>query len=102
MGKVKKTRRKFTSKFKSQVVIEALKERISMSELATKYEVHPNQIPTGKREFLDNADLAFGGSKENSSEISILQQQKEELFKKVGELQMDNDFLKKNLKKAGL
>ena len=102
MGKVKKTRRKFTSKFKSQVVIEALKERISMSELATKYEVHPNQITTWKREFLDNAELAFGGNAESSSEISTLQQQKEELFKKVGELQMDNDFFKKNLKKAGL
>ena len=102
MGKVKKTRRKFTSKFKSQVVIEALKERISMSELATKYEVHPNQNTTWKREFLDNADLAFGGDAESSSEISTLQQQKEELFKKVGELQMDNDFLKKSLKKAGL
>ena len=42
----KKTRRKFSSKFKSQAVIEALKEQQSMSGLATKYEVRSNQITT--------------------------------------------------------
>lgn len=82
----KKTRRKFSSKFKSQAVIEALKEQQSMSGLATKYEVRSNQITTQKREFLENADLAFGGGEHSQVEITSLEKERKELFKKVGEL----------------
>ena len=38
------TRRKFTSKFKTKVVLEALKERVSLLELAQKHELSPTQI----------------------------------------------------------
>ena len=56
---MKKTRRKFTSEFKTKVSIEAIRERYSLSELAKKFEVHPTQIAKWKREFLDNATAAF-------------------------------------------
>ncbi len=52
---MKKTRRKFSAAFKSKVVLEALKERITMQELSSKYEIHANQITTWKSEFLANA-----------------------------------------------
>ena len=44
-------RRKFTSKFKTKVVLESLKERQTVAELAQKYEIHPTQISAWKREF---------------------------------------------------
>jgi transposase-like protein len=43
---MKTTRRKFTSKFKAQVAIEAIKERESMTDLAKRFEVHPAQCST--------------------------------------------------------
>jgi len=96
-----KSRRKFSAKFKSQVALAAIKERESLAELAKRFEVHPNQISTWKREFLEHADLAFGGP---SAVPNHLDQDKERevLFRKIGELEMEKDFLKKSLKKAGL
>jgi transposase len=55
------TRRKFTSKFKTKVVLEFLKERSSLSELAQKYELAPQQLSTWKREFLNGAEQVFEG-----------------------------------------
>jgi transposase-like protein len=52
----KNTRRKFTARFKSKVAIEAIQEKLTMQQIATKYEVHPNQISQWKRQFLDNAE----------------------------------------------
>ena len=53
------TRRKFSSKFKTKVVLEALKERMSMSELARKFEAQPKQIVQWKKEFLNSAEDVF-------------------------------------------
>ena len=56
---MKNTRRKFTAKFRAQVAIEAIKERESMTDMDKRFEVHPAQITTWKREFLERADQAF-------------------------------------------
>jgi len=50
------TRRKFTSKFKTKVVLEVLKERSTVQELAQKFEISMQQIYTWKREFMANAE----------------------------------------------
>jgi transposase len=47
----KKSRRRFSAEFKTKVAIEAIKERISVEEIARKYEVHPNQIGAWKKRF---------------------------------------------------
>lgn len=68
---MKRTRRKFTPKFKSTMAIEALKERQSLTELATQFEIHPNQISKWKREFFDNAGWAFDGVDSGDTEPSL-------------------------------
>ncbi len=60
---MKKERRKFSSSFKAKVAIEAIKEHQTIQELAVKYELHPTQINTWKREFLDNAESVFTAGK---------------------------------------
>ena len=88
-------RRKFTTKFKTKVVLEALKERSSLSDLAVKYELHSQQISNWKREFLDKAEEVFGGVKTKKSEA---EQEKEKLLKTIGALKVENDFLKEILR----
>ena len=90
------TRRKFTSKFKLKVVLEALKEQRTLVELAQKYEITPQHISTWKREFLDGAENVFGSEpKEKKSEAEL---EKENLLKIIGELKVANDFLTKALR----
>jgi transposase len=95
---MKRTRRKFTGAFKAKVAIEALKERESLTELSKHYEVHPNIISKWKKEFLENSANVFDQqSKEAEKEIDI-----DKLYAKIGQLEIENDFLKKNLRKIGL
>ena len=92
---MKKSRRKFSSKFKAKVVLDALKERLSLQELASKYELHPNQISTWKREFLQGAESVFDSPSHRTN--NSYDKEKEQLYSKIGKLQVSIDFLKKSL-----
>jgi transposase-like protein len=96
---MKKTRRKFTNEFKAKVAIEAIKERYTLAEIAEKFEIHPTQITGWKRDFLSNASAAFGSSSNTEKEESI---DVDTLYSKIGQLEVERDFLKKSLKKTGL
>ena len=90
------TRRKYTSKFKTKVVLEALKERISVAELAQKYDIAPQQVHLWKREFLNGAETVFeskGKTKKTQAE-----EEKDALLKAIGQLKVENDFLKNALR----
>jgi transposase len=91
----RKQRRKFSADFKTKVVIEALKERNTIEQLAKKYELHPNQITIWKKEFLANASRAFSGDSEKpkgESDPDI-----EKLYAQIGQLSIENKWLKKKL-----
>ena len=85
------TRRKFTSKFKAKVVLELLKERTTLAELAQKYELAPQQLSTWKREFLIGAEQVFEGKPK--SKKSEAEQEKDELLKIIGQQKVKIDFL---------
>tara|TARA_B110000285_G_scaffold93552_1_gene106942 strand:- start:802 stop:1080 length:279 start_codon:yes stop_codon:yes gene_type:complete len=87
---MKKTRRKFSNSFKTKVALEAIKERFTTQELASKFEVHSNQINSWKKEFLTNASSAFETKQINDDSDT----EKEKLYSKIGQLQVENDFLK--------
>ena len=92
---MKRIKRSFSAEFKAKVAIEALKEQKTISELAQQYELHPNQISQWKQQFLANAASTFVAE---SSDTKELEKQRDELFQKVGQLTVENDFLKKALK----
>jgi transposase len=48
---MKKERRKFSAQFKTKVALEAIKKKETIQQLASKFEVHSNQITLWKREF---------------------------------------------------
>lgn len=92
-----KPRRKFKSDFKAKVAIEAIKELLTMEQICKKYELHPTQANLWKKEFLANAPSLF--DKENKASLEEDTERKmQELYAQIGQLKVENDFLKKKLK----
>lgn len=90
-----KSRRKFTAEFKAKVAIEALKERETITELAKRYDLHPNQITTWKREFLNKASQVF--SEGSSRVVKGEDKEKQKLYEVIGQQKVEIDFLKNAL-----
>ncbi len=93
---MKKTSRKFSGAFKAKVALEALKERETLAELSKRFEVHPNMISKWKQEFLERSSEIFDKKSDADSEVDA-----EKLYSKIGQLEIENDFLKKSLNKIG-
>jgi transposase len=86
------TRRKHSTGFKAQVALEAIRGDMTVAEIAKKYQVHPGQVQAWKAEALSKFESVFDkhpGSATNEAQLSILE-------RKVGQLTIENDFLKKS------
>ena len=90
-------RRKFKSDFKAKVAIESIKEQKTIEEICKKYEVHPTQVNLWKREFLANAPSLFEKGKVGVLEYDS-DKKLQELYAQIGQLKVENDFLKKKLR----
>ena len=95
---MKLKRQKHSGAFKAKVAIEALQERETLSELSKKFGIHPNQITRWKKEFLERAPQLFEKTNPSDKEDKDL----DKLYAKIGQLEMEREYLKKNLKKLGL
>jgi transposase-like protein len=88
-------RRNFSSKFKSKVALEAVKNELTMSELSKKYSVHSVQIGKWKKELLEHIHELFEDKRKGrheSEEASV-----GELYEQIGRLKIENEYLKKKL-----
>lgn len=94
---MKRTIRKFSADFKARVALEAIRERETLNEIAKRFEVSPIMISRWKKEFIENSSNAFNGEKKESPSVDP-----EKLYAQIGELKVENDFLKKSLRKTGL
>lgn len=94
----KQTRRKFSSTFKAKVVLEAVKGQLTMAELAKKFDVNQVVIARWKSEFMSNMSVVF--EKTDKPEEPDVDTQ--ELYAQIGQLRVENEFLKKSCRKLGL
>ena len=93
----KQSRRRFSAEFKSKIVIEALKERNTIEELARKHELHPNQISQWKKEFLEKASSVFTADTTQGEEKKQQDDTIEKLYAQIGQQKVEIDWLKKKL-----
>ena len=93
-------RRKFTAEFKARVVRAALREDKTLAQLASEYDVHPNQITEWKRQVIESLPDVFSRKKKQDEQDN--QQLIERLYQQIGELQVDVNWLKKKSRELGL
>lgn len=86
-------RTKRTSEFKAKVALAAIRGDQTITELASLYKVHPNQITTWKRQAQDQLVAAFDNKKAKS--LKTDEKLKEELYRQIGQLKVELDWLKK-------
>jgi len=89
-------RKAYDDNFKARVALEAIKGERTISEIASQFKVHPNQITKWKKQLLENVSSLF--SKKKDHEIDELKSLNEELYKKIGKQNIELEFLKKKYK----
>lgn len=87
------TRRKHSSGFKAQVALEAIRGDVTIAEIAKKHHIHPGQVQAWKAEALSKLASSFD---KGSARISSSDEQVAVLERKIGQLTIENDFLKKS------
>ncbi len=94
-------RRNFGKGIKAKVAIEAIEGVKSINEIASIYEVHPNQVSKWKKLALERLPdaMADGRTKESRSSRPI---NEDKLHQKIGQQAVEIDFLKKTLRRLGL
>ena len=94
-------RRKFGTAFKAKVAIEAIKGERTINEIASIYEVHPNQVSLWKKQALEKLPEAMAdGRTKQARDSRPLDEEK--LHQKIGQQAVEIDFLKKKLRQLGL
>jgi putative transposase len=95
----------YSADFKAKVVLELLEGDNTLNEIASKYNLLPKNLQNWKKQFLDNASLAFDKSivvKEYKEEIEKLKKEKDATSKKLGEVIIERDWAVGKLKSLDL
>jgi len=87
-------RKWYNPEFKAKVALAAIKNEETMSELAARFGVHPTMITSWKRTLLDGASDIFDKGQKSRKQT---EEHVDELYKQIGRLQVERDFLSKKL-----
>ena len=92
-------RKQYDNRFKAKVGLEAIKNQRTMAQIASDYEVHPNQVSQWKRQILEESPQLFANGRtqapsDNDRLIS-------ELYRQIGQLKVELDWLQKKTQRLG-
>jgi transposase-like protein len=98
-----KKRKQHSSAFKAKVALEALKEEKTVAEIASQYEIHPTLVNKWRREAQENLENLFeDGRKKSDPPPEDSDKLTAHLYRQIGQLTVEVDFLKQACGKLGL
>lgn len=97
---IMKVKKIHNPKFKASVALIAIKGESTIAEISQRFSVHPSQIHAWKAEVLKSAENLFSGNKSAEAVAKESNQHIDTLEKKIGQLVIENDFLKKNYSRS--
>jgi len=89
-----KKRKRYSPEFKAKVALAALKDEMTTAELAARFGVHPTMIAAWKRSLLEGAADIFDKGQKSRKQS---EEQIDELYRQIGKLQVERDFLSRKL-----
>jgi putative transposase len=90
-------RKSYGGKYKAKVALEVIKSQKTVSQIASEFDVHPNQATQWKKKVLEELPNIF--SRKRKREQRASEELQEELYSQIGKLKVELDWLKK---KTGL
>lgn len=86
-------RKQYEAVFKAKVALEAVKGEKTIAQIATEFEVHPNQIRQWRRHLLDVLPEVF--SNRRPQQEKARDEIEAELYRQIGQLKVELEWLKK-------
>ena len=92
-------RKQRDGRFKAQVALEAIKNQQSISQIASEYGVNPTQVSQWKKQVLEQLPQLF--SSRRAKTVSDNEQLVAELYRQIGQLKVELDWLQKKTSRLG-
>jgi len=86
-------KKSFSPEFMAKVALAAIKEEATIAELSSKYEVHRTQIGNWRKQAMEGLVEIFKGKRDKSRKDN--EKLVEELYCQIGQLRVENEWLKK-------
>jgi len=93
-------RKSYTGKFKAKVAIDVIREQETVTELSSKYQIHRALLTRWKKEAIEGLPGIFSAPGKKNKEND--KQKIENLYKQIGQLTVENDWLKKKIERINL
>ena len=89
-----KKRKQHSSQFKAKVALAALQNEETTAQLASRFNIHPTMISAWKRQLVESAADLFDKNHKSRKQAEA---QTDELYRQIGQLKVENDFLGRKL-----
>ena len=90
------SKKEYDANLKAKLALEFIAGKKSVVELSAEYKIPQTTLHDWRSKLLDNAKEIFISESEKNKQVKLLEQQISSLHKIIGEITVENNFLKKS------